>query len=153
MQGYFWKIMECREDWQGSLSLVFMISKKINLNSRTLGVWGSLWGLSCTYHRWRRKKHEMKGVSGGLVEPRVRPSLPGFLPSCFSACWIVDVVHHIWGRDLEQVCDWWFGEILPTLILVSGFIQIQKWRQGTLPVLNTGESKLYWIKECFHWKY
>ena len=37
------------------------------------------------------------------------------------------------------------GRSPPTLNLVPGFIQKkkQKWRQGTLPVLNTGESKLY----------
>ena len=28
-----------------------------------------------------------------------------------------------WGRDHERVCNWWFWEISPTLILVPVFIQ------------------------------
>ena len=155
MQVYSWKCVECTRRLARFLEFSFSDQWRNSLNSRTLGVWGSLWGVSCTYHRWRRKKRETKGVSGGLVEPRVRPFLPGFLSSCSSACCIVDVVHHNWGRDLEQVCDWWFGEISPHTYSCTWLYskEKQKWRQGALPVLNTGEPKLYWIKECFHWEY
>ena len=66
-------------------------------------------------------KEEEEGpqeVRGGLVKPKVRPSLLEFLLSRPLAFWTVDVVQHVWGRDLEWGCKWWFGEISPTLILV-----------------------------------
>ena len=41
--------------------------------------------MSCTYHHLKRKKRKSKGVRGGLVEPKVRPSLPNsFCPVLLS---------------------------------------------------------------------
>jgi len=57
-----------------------------------------------------------------------------------------------WGRDHERVCNWWFWEISPTLILVPTFIQkknnggnkhglYQFWTPGSLNFIQIKSEK------------
>ena len=94
----------------------------------------------------KRKKWKLKEVRGSLVEPKVWPSLLGFLLSYSLASWIVNVVH-MFGREISNkfaIGD--FERSPPYLFLYPPSFKRkkQKWKEeGTLPVLNTGESKLY----------
>jgi len=100
----------------------------------------------------KEEEEEPQVVRGGLVKPKVRPSLLECLLSRPLAFWTVDAVQHVWGRDLERVCSWWFGEISPTLILVPGFIQKENesgdkglcrfWTPGSLNFIGS-KNKLF----------
>ena len=100
----------------------------------------------------KEEEEEPQVVRGGLVKPKVRPSLLECLLSRPLAFWTVDAMQHVWGRDLERVCSWWFGEISPTLILVPGFIQKENesgdkglcrfWTPGSLNFIDS-KNKLF----------
>ena len=66
-----------------------------------------------------------------------------------SACWTVDVVQHV-GREISNEFALGYFERSPPHLFVYLLYSKEKqwWKQTrTLPVLNTGESKLYWIKK------
>ena len=65
----------------------------------------------------KRKKRKLKEVRGGLVEPKVWPSLLGFLLSCSLACWIVDVVHMFGGEISNEFASGDFERSPPHLFL------------------------------------
>ena len=71
-------------------------------------------------------------------------AIPSWIPSVLLfSVWIVDVVH-MFGERSRKSLQLVMLEISPTLILVPVFIQKKKMEtRGTLPGLNTGESKLY----------
>jgi len=77
--------MDCKGDWEGSLSLFLVISmnsfKLKNLGSKREFVRDVLHIPSL-----KRKKRELQEAIGGLVEPKARSSLLGFLLSCSLTC-------------------------------------------------------------------
>jgi hypothetical protein len=65
----------------------------------------------------KRKKWKLKEVRGGLVEPKVWPSLLGFLLSSSLACWIIDVVHMFRGEISNKFAIGDFERSPPHLFL------------------------------------
>ena len=71
-------------------------------------------------------KEEEEGpqeVRGGLVKPKVRPSLLEFLLSRLLAFWTIDAVQHVWGEISNGLVTGDLERSPPTLILVPSFIQ------------------------------
>ena len=102
--------------------------------------------LGCKPAWWMKKGCTGLLRSSACLGGRLVPFVSRLVPSlaccsklvrrCCASCW---------GRDLKWVCSLCFWEISPTLILVPVFIQPKnkRWKQArTLPVANTGESKI-----------
>ena len=93
----------------------------------------------------KRKKRELREIRGDLVEPEVQPSFSGFHLSCSLAYWTVDDVQHVGGEITKEFAIGDFERSPPHLFLYL-FLFKRKTKvetTRTLPVLNTGESKLY----------
>ena len=92
-----------------------------------------------------RKNRELGEIRGCLAEPEVRPSFSGFHLSRSSACWNVDDVQHVGGEITKEFAIVDFERSPPHLFLYL-FLFKRKTKvetKRTLPILNTGESKLY----------
>ena len=101
----------------------------------------------------KKKKREQKEVRGGLVEPKVQPSLLGFLLSYSLACWIVDVVHMFGGEISNEFA---IGDVrdLPHTYSCTYLYskEKQKWKQeGLCQGLITGSQNFIESKNVFIW--
>ena len=93
----------------------------------------------------KRKKRELREIRIGLVEQEVQPSFSRFHLSWSSACWTVNDVQLVGGEISKEFAIGDFKRSPPHLFLYL-FLFKRKTKveiKRTLPVLNTGESKLY----------
>ena len=136
IQVYLWKRMECIR-WVARFFEFNFSDQQINsIKLKKLGSLREFVRDVLHIPSLKRKKREPQEARGGFAEPKVQPSLLGFLLSCSLACWTVDDVQHVWGRDLECIWNWWFWEISPHLFLYMSLFKENK----------SGDKKgLYWF--------
>ena len=92
----------------------------------------------------------MQGCMGfnGSVDPRVnRLSSLWPIKSCLGRavrCWSVDVVRHVGGEISSEISPCALRDLPHTYSCTCFYSTKQRWKQArTLPVVNTGESKLF----------
>jgi len=83
----------------------------------------------------------------GSVDPRVnRLSSLWPIKSCLGRavrCWSVDVVRHVGGEISSEISPCALRDLPHTYSCTCFYSTKQRWKQArTLPVVNTGESKL-----------
>ena len=121
------------------------------LNSRTSGVWGRLWGMCCTYHRWRgrrgncRKHWWFSRTKSSIIPPWISSVL---FFNMLNRRWCATCLGERSWTNLKLVILRYHPHTYSCTCLYSKKTKVETRRDST--GFNTGESKLYWIKEHYY---